>query len=378
MDIVITPISRNSNIKNSWESLVDQSEVSPFVSWTWIGAWLSEIVYDKDSTYLIKICCANKVVALGFLQKVSVERRKFFKRQVLYLNELPLGDCDMVIEYNGLIAKKGFEQRAWTTLLNRLSTLPNWDEFHLNAISEIQSIPIIDSLNSLDSLLTFEISKRERVFYANTEEYDCWEKAEIGVLSSNKRSQIKRSIRAYESKYGSKVLCQKAKSTTQALMFFNRMERLHTTYWNKKGEKGAFFNKKWIHFNKKMILQGLLSNHIEIYRISVSGNEIGYIYNLVWRGIAYNIQTGFNYENANKCKPGYVSHYLVMQNCFHDNVKKYNFLVGSPHYKASLSNTSELLKWLIIRKRSNKIKFILEDSIVKLVRSLRRVTNISS
>lgn len=373
MEATITQIQQECDIKNWWESVVQDANCSPFVSWMWIGPWLSEITSKENAPFLVKIIDQNEIVAIGLLHMASVVRHGTFKRKILFLNELPLNGDNMVIEYNGLAVKKGYEEKAWCCLFAKLHEFPHWDEFHINAISRSTSVRVRKALIHSSSFLSFKSEKKESIFYADLGEFDSWSDVELSVFSKNKRAQINRSIRAYQSKYGGNLICEKATTVDKAMAFFNKMGVLHTTYWNSKGSVGAFANDKWIQFNKSIIERSLESGLVEMYRISINDFDIGYVYNFVWRDIAFNIQSGFTYHQDNKFKPGYVCHYLIMKSLFEFGLKKYNFLFGSTHYKKSLSNASDSLEWLVVRKRADYLKFLIEDQSLKFMRKIKKL-----
>lgn len=373
LEIEVSSLQGSQTLKADWQFLEHQAECSPFISWAWIEPWLEEVALNNFEALLIKITENNKLVSLGLLHYGLETRRKLFRRTILFLNEMPLADNNMVIEYNGLLVKKGYEERAWEIFIQKLLELPKWDEVHLNALSAPVTAQVKTVLDRFSNSYTHNQAAVHEIFLADFSQYQNWFDVEKKLLSKNKRAQINRSIRAFESKYSGVIVCKSATNAEQALRYFSSLEKSHTTYWAGKGKEGAFGNKKWVAFNKKIIEKNIENGVVQLYCISVADHVIGYLYNFCWKGVVYNIQSGFCYEDDNKLKPGYVSHWLVMAEYFKRDALEYNFLAGSTHYKKSLSNREEHMESLVVRKCSDKRKFLLEDTLVSIVRLLRKI-----
>ena len=373
LEIEVSSLQGSQTLKADWQFLEHQAECSPFISWAWIEPWLEEVALNNFEALLIKVTENNKLVALGLLHYGLETRRKLFRRTILFLNEMPLADNNMVIEYNGLLVKKGYEERAWEIFIQKLLEVPKWDEVHLNALSAPVTAQVKTVLGRFSNSYTHNQAAVHEIFLADFSQYQNWFDVEKKLLSKNKRAQINRSIRAFESKYSGVIVCKSATNAEQALRYFSSLEKSHTTYWAGKGKEGAFGNKKWVAFNKKIIEKNIENGVVQLYCISVADHVIGYLYNFCWKGVVYNIQSGFCYEDDNKLKPGYVSHWLVMAEYFKRDALEYNFLAGSTHYKKSLSNREEHMESLVVRKCSDKRKFLLEDTLVSIVRLLKKI-----
>lgn len=373
LEIEVSSLQDSQTLNADWQFLEHQAECSPFVSSGWIQSWLEEVVLNNFEALFVKITENNKLVGLGLLHYGLETRRQVFRRTILFLNEMPLADNNMVIEYNGLLVKKGFEERAWETFIQKLLELPKWDEVHLNALSSPATEHVKTVLGKFSTSFTYNQVAVHEIYLADFSQYQNWLDVEKKILSKNKRAQINRSIRAFESKYSGVMVCKSATNVEQALRYFSSLEKLHTIYWVGKGKEGAFGNKKWVAFNKAIIKKNIEKGLVQLHCISVAEHVIGYLYNFCWNGAVYNIQSGFCYEDDNKLRPGYVSHWLVMAECFKRDAIEYNFLAGSTHYKKSLSNSKQHMASLVLRKRSDKHKFLLEDTLVLIVRLLRKI-----
>lgn len=374
LETIIKKVVSTDEVEEKWRSLQSVSSEGPFTSWTWIGPWLENMIAKGKPVFLVEVCCEKYLNGLGILHITTFKRRRFFQRNIAFLNELPIENNNMVIEYNGLLVKKGFEKEVWSSFLSEVSTLPDWDELHLNAIAPHFADCIKHFLGSTEKGLYCQQHSYDEVYFADFANTQEWPDVPSLLLSKNKRAQIKRSLHGFQSKYGGHVQCELARTVCEALTYFQELENLHTAYWNSKNDDGAFANREWVEFNRSIIKQSISSGNVLLYRISAGSHTIGYLYNLGWRDTVYNIQSGFNYEVDNKLKSGFVSHWLAMQHGFACKFKKYNFLAGTTHYKKSLSNSSERIESFVVRKKGNSLQFLFEDMLVHSIRWVRKLT----
>src|SRR5690606_30717519 len=87
--------------------------------------------------YLYRCTAGTETIALGIISRTETVRRKIFRTTVLALNEVPAKNLDMIIEYNGLLIRRGYEQLANSRFAKDLcSANIKWDEIKLSGISE--------------------------------------------------------------------------------------------------------------------------------------------------------------------------------------------------------------------------------------------------
>ncbi len=89
-------------------------------------------------------------------------------------------------------------------------------------------------------------------------------------------------------------------------------------------------------FQRRLIEVALPHGTVEIMKVAAGSDVIGYVYNLVYRGHVYAYQTGINYEDDARLKPGLVSHCLCIERHYNDGNSIYDFMAGEARYKASL------------------------------------------
>lgn len=353
---IMTP----EEIADNWQELEKVSQSSIFLSWHWIGNWL-RIRQECLNLVLVSVYKNNKIIALSIFSERQVIRNKLIKSNIWSLHEYQMPNMNMVIQYNGILAEKGYEKIAQEKILRFLTDeRKEWDELIISGV-DIES-PIINNklINKLG--LMSEITAISECNYIDLDKLRNQGKDYLLTLSRNTRYQINRSIRKYND-YG-EIKISIAASLNEALVYFNELKTLHQIHWKKKGHKGSFSNENWEKFHKNIIRASIDTGKIQLVRISAGKKVIGYLYNLIMNRHVFAIQSGFNYENNSNLHPGYVSHYMAIKyNLEHGNYI-YNFLAGKARYKKSLANESNQLVWIKLQRKKSRL---LVERIVKII-----------
>lgn len=190
----------------------------------------------------------------------------------------------------------------------------------------------------------------------------------LGLLSSNKRGQIRRSIREYEK--GGAIQHNYARSAEQAEYMFDEMGMLHAKGWQARGKSGSFVNEYWVHFHKTLIRARFDSGEIHISRFATDTATLGYIYGFVYQGRFLFCQCGFNYQENNNLRPGLISHYMLIKYFAEQGFLHYDFLAGASAYKKSLASHTTAMYWLALQRR--ELRFKASRALKRLVAPFRR------
>lgn len=342
-DRVMTPVTSSSQLsgrfrplppiaelEDSWRRLEAESGCSFFQSWGWIGPWL-HLMSGRHRLRLYECRTASELAGMAVLTETNLTRRRLVKVRTLALHETPAPDLDMCIEYNAPIARTGMQAAVLAQLVrDAAAELPDWDEFRLSNVGEALWNEAAAAAQSCHPALEV----RHPTWVAGLEGAADLE-ALLQRLGSGRRSKIRRSLREYGSLGELHVTAARDEPT--ALDFFDRLGRLHTRRWNRAGKDGSFANPCWVEFHRKVISSGIARDEVQLLRIHAGERDIGYLYNLIWRGTVNMLQSGFAEESSNILRPGYVSHLLAMQfNALLGNIR-YDFLIGDSEYKRVLS-----------------------------------------
>jgi len=350
----LVPVTNESDIRDLWITLEQKCSPIFYLSWAWVGRWLN--VFTVRGTLAI-VREADEVIALGiFVRKKQKRRRGIIRSNQLLLHTTGDG-CDAItIEHNGLLCEPNQHSRAWHCILQTLEKDNNWDELIIDSASELTVQALNDKVAETVPTPSFNIDLRA---INDMESYlDC--------LSKNTRSQIRRSIRAYNKRGELKV--ERPINSKQALQFFADMAEHHIERWTDRGNS-VFENKHFIDFHTDMLRNCYERDTVEILRISAGDTPIGWVYNFIQNKRAYFYLGAKVYDEDNRFKPGLVSHALVAMHYLDRGLEVYDLLAGDARYKKSLATQGASISNLIIQR--NRTQFRIENSLTNLKNHLR-------
>ncbi|MCC7119435.1 MAG: GNAT family N-acetyltransferase [Anaerolineales bacterium] len=361
------PFAHMQTVESVWLDLQSRSEHTYFTSWGWISVWLNSL--PRETRLELVVGYLGDVPALAFFVGKR-QKRKYglLPSKIFSLNSTAVQSYDEIYaEYNSIL----YDPSALTDraeVMRHLSAL-EWDEFDFPWVSA-KFERDFDLLNRERRYPFFALATHSATSYfvdlqkiraANLDFY--------ALLSSNKRSQIRRSVKQYESNGGALVV-HEAASAAEALEMFERLVALHQTEWNKLGRPGAFANRYVYQFHRELIRSRFTAQEIQLLHVFNSAGSLGYLYCFTYRGHILFYQSGFNYLPQNVYRPGLVSHYRAIVYNASKGGSVYDFLAGDAPYKQSFSTDSaEMYK---IRLVKNEFRFSIENLIVRAKRAIQK------
>jgi hypothetical protein len=305
----------------------------------------------------------DRLVALAIIDTGNILRHRVIRSATISLNEAADTQCNMFIEYNGILVTKGFEQNAWSEFLRYLcDRRRDWDEVRLTNVPA----HIVDEKLARKLGLNLAIDSTNCAWI--TPLTGCTEiESVIKKLGKNKRWQLRRSLREYQKE--GELTIEAAADSRQAVDYFREMGILHSERWQRAGKSGSFARGNWVEFHTNLIEHAFDRNHIQLLRIRCGGRNVGFIYNFLWRGSVLVLQTGFASENRNALRPGYVSHLLAMQFNASLGFKQYDFMIGDSEYKRTLAEANS--PQITARLQRSRAKFGVERFLQALAETMR-------
>ena len=352
-------------LRRLWTDLEARADITFFLSWSWIGAWIEEA---GPPDHVLVGRAGGEVVCLGLLRK-SVQRRHFFVRsRTLALHET--GDVTrdiVVIEYNKFLADRRFDgltPRAIAYLRQNNAVLGRFDELQIGGMAEADHAAVQASHGRTN------VTSRKTTAFVDLQAIRESGGDYLATISSNARYQIRRAIKIYESR--GKLSLRKAQSVEEALHFYEALGVLHEGAWEKRGMGGGAWRYPFlVNFHRRVIENTFAQGGVEIVRIDCGAVPIGYIHCLVHDGWYGSYLSGLAYEEDNKVKPGLVSHYLYIEHLLKGGGQTYDFLAGDHRYKASLGQPGEDMVWFTVQERRPQL--IVEEALRTLKRKIERL-----
>lgn len=359
MIVLCSELPRGPALEVLWRELEGRAHASFFQSWLWVGTWL-ECLPANIEAHLLKAERSGTIVGLGVLVPRTVWRHGMLRSRALFLNAT--GDPhfdELTIEYNGFLAAAGTEREvAMSCVAHLLAKKPDWDELFLPGLGDP------DLLGGLppDGARVCERYRRRSHFMHLAELRDSGLDY-LASLGRPVRQQIRRSIREYE-KVGPLRL-DEARDAAEALRYLRRLGELHQQHWEGKGRPGSFANRFFTRFHERLIERAFPAGGIQLLRVTAGEKEVGYLYNLVYRGQVYFYQSGLDYRMPGSgVRPGIVSHVLAIEHNLRQGHSTYDFSAGDDRYKRELSTSSRELAWQVVQRP--RLKLRIEDALRRL------------
>lgn len=326
------PLADTSKLERLWTELELRSDCSFFLTWDWIGSWLSET--PNLSPLLLSVFDGAMVVALALFQPMA--NRRIGHNRVLMLHQSGIRSVDVItIEYNGIMSDRRYAQRveaglfiylAETGILGRGSRA--WQEVHV----ALATISLADRAREA-GLVTTELVRMPS-WFVDLNAVRASGKPYWDGLSSNTRHQIRRSLRLYQ-RWGA-VKATAARSTDEALKFFDELKSLHQKTWTDRGLPGSFVDSSFERFHRTLISRCIERGTVEVVRVTAGDRLVGQVYNFIRNRRVYAYQTGLSYEREPKLKPGLICHCMCIDRHLGMGADVYDFMGGEARYKASL------------------------------------------
>lgn len=324
-----------------WRQLYARSDARVFLSPAWIGTLL-------DSAPQREFVCIKVFDDLrglyGLAMISAAANRPFPLMRDVRLHESGDDALDRIyIEYNDILIAEGAPDGVREAALAAIfDTVPDADQFlfrnatpKLAAATEAVCADHDLSFGTLSSQPTFAIDLKSTAG-----------ESVIDGFSSALRAKIRRSIRRYEERGAVKI--QRLSTGAEKAIAWTELMRLHRQTWLRRGQQGAFDNRAFSAFHERIL--EFDPGVADFARLTVGGETIGMLYNLVERGRVYNYQSGFKYEADNQLAPGFVCHALAADRYRADGYALYDMMGGDAEYKRRLGHEGETLSTLAVTR----------------------------
>ncbi len=364
------PLDDYSLVEKHWRALLQECQHHYFLSWGWISTWLKSLPPQHGVRLVVGFLGDEPALAF-FAGLASKKWGKLFRSRVVSLNTTGIPSFDKIyLEYNTVLVRPGLAIDA-EGLLHALDGF-SWDEFYLPGLSAQFAKNFNDLVNDSEKFNTV-LEQKSAASFVDLEQVREAGMDYLRFLSSNKRSQIRRSIKEYEK--NGKIEIQAAKTTGEALEYLDKLAALHQKEWQERGVQGAFSNEYFFRFHRDLVSGRFVHGEIQMLRISTPDTLLGYLYSFIYNNRVYFYQSGLNYLPGNVYRPGLVSHYYAILYNTEEGKSIYDFMAGDADYKTSMATGSEDVYW--VRVFRNRVLFTLWGWITTLKKRANSVPAVS-
>jgi CelD/BcsL family acetyltransferase involved in cellulose biosynthesis len=146
----------------------------------------------------------------------------------------------------------------------------------------------------------------------------------------------------------------------------DRLKDLHQRTWRRRGQPGCFANPAFEAFHRDLIRDRFASGAIRLLCASAGDRPFGYLYNFAHGDRVYAYQSGFDYDDDGRLKPGLVAHAMAIEQALAEGFAVYDFMAGANRLKSSFASHSDSMLWIAIRRSSLRTRFVRRCGIHKI------------
>jgi CelD/BcsL family acetyltransferase involved in cellulose biosynthesis len=329
-------------IAPEWRVLTEESPYSNFcLTAEWVEAWLTVFgtILNPD---ILLFKSGNTLVGAG-LSVPTKYNYKFIPVSRTYLNTAGEPEGGPYIEFNDLLCLAGFEREVAEAFRTHVDS-KRWDEIAIHGFSEGKPLEALRS-----TFGEFEQTSDVKVnYYVDLKQIRAAGSSYESILGSSTRSGLRQTYKACGD-----IVTEEASDVEMALAFLEEMADLHQKHWIALGEAGSFASPLFAEFHRNLIRRSFSQGAIQFLRFSAGGSVIGLMYNFVHRGRVYFYQSGLAYSENKRVRPGIVSIGKAVQYSLErPQLIEFHLMPSGDHYKQRMTNASNKVEWLLIRKRN--------------------------
>jgi CelD/BcsL family acetyltransferase involved in cellulose biosynthesis len=348
IEVRLEPVTDRDRLAAAWRALEPRCEPSFFQSWAWIGAWLRHLPSDRKP--FAAIAARNdEVIGLGVFVPGTERRRGLAAARTLRLHESGAPALDsLFIEHNGLLAERAHAPEVWAAVLGRLLDRGAKAEVVLGGLAG----PAAAACGAAARTRNLEVAVRQRRPFAwlDLDRLRRTGRPFALALSRNTRHQLVRARALYQA--SGPLSLRPAQSAEEALAMLDGLKMLHQRSWRRRGRPGCFAAAGFEAFHRDLIFDRFRHGEIRLLCACAGDRPFGYLYNFASGGRIYAYQSGFDYPDDGRFKPGLVSHALAIEQALQDGFAVYDFMAGENRLKASFASDWGEMVWLAVRRRS--------------------------
>jgi CelD/BcsL family acetyltransferase involved in cellulose biosynthesis len=349
---LVQPLDPEDNhLEAEWRRLQMRTEASFFISWDWAGTLLASLP-AKHQLLVLRLSEGAETVGLAYLGRERALRHLLVTSRRLHFNSPgePAYNC-LTTEDNLLIARPELESACWNAIMGWFAHEQKLaDELILPGLRQ----PIDPTVMSRHRVNCDNIALQ--CFHVELNRLAATNGRFLDLLSKNARYQLRRSMRDYGGPSAIKLVV--ARSTEEALDWFENMKALHIDSWTRRGKPHSFSRPFFESFHKNLIRRTFDEGRIQMLRVAASGTPIGYLYNFRDGERTYAYQSGFA-DKDRRLRPGAVSHALAIEHNFRLGVHVYDFMAGSNRLKRSFATGCRDMHWITVQLP--RMRFRLEN-----------------
>jgi CelD/BcsL family acetyltransferase involved in cellulose biosynthesis len=236
-------------------------------------------------------------------------------------------------DYLGPIAEKGREADVASAFADALvsNVAGAWDELVLTPMNGDSVLPslLCEALRSRQVRVALE-ERSTAPYVPLPKTFDAY----LASLKQNKRGQLRKALRAFESWAGGPPVLVRVKSASELAEAKRVLVALHRERW---GGDGVFGSAKFRAFHDRVMPELLARGALDLGWMSVRDEPVAAFYNFRLNGKLSFYQSGRKLDIPDEVRVGVTMHAYLIQSAIEDGMREYDFLAGASQYKMSLA-----------------------------------------
>jgi CelD/BcsL family acetyltransferase involved in cellulose biosynthesis len=329
----------------AWRDLLGRSRNDePTLTPLWLGAWWRVFGSEGGRRLCVTLFFeGDRLVGIAPLQT----RRHWYRPGIPFrrLELLASGEHEsdeICSEYIGVIAEQGREVAVVEALTATLlgGGLGAWGELVLPAMDGESPIPWLLA-NALERVgIATETEVMGSCPYIQLP--SSWDDY-LASLSSAGRYLVTRSLRVFDEWADGSAELHAARSAAELDAGRRVLAALHGERWGRSGRTGAFRSPRFAAFHDEVMQRLLAEGALELLWLTVRGDPVAVVYNILWKGKVYFYQSGRMIDVPKGVRPGIVMHARAIQRAIATGRREYDFLAGASQYKMQLATAARSL-----------------------------------
>lgn len=335
--VLIDDIERLRALAPEWTGLLERSATNEITLHPdWILSWWA-VFGDSGKRSMRSVAFYDQGVLVGLaplLARPHTYRPGIpFKRLEMLASGEDEAD-ETCSDYLGIIAAVGHEPAVANAFANALTSgvLGAWDELVLPSMNGEAPLPALLQAALTAKGLLVSLEERDTSPYVPLPK--TWD-AYLASLKPNKRSQLKKSLRALDEWAGNTSELVRVRSADRLEEGKRILEAIHRERWGPEG--GVYRSARYRAFHDRVMPLLLEQGALDLGWLSVRGEPVTAFYNLRSNGRVLHYQSGRKLDIPDDVRVGVTMHALLIRAAIEDGMKEYDFLAGLVQYKMALS-----------------------------------------
>jgi len=308
-------------LRNEWNALLQSSASNcVFLTHEWLSTWWKHL---SEGRHLSVVTLRDGAELIGILP--LAERPAQLTRMMPRILEF-LGSGVIGSDYLDVIAARGRECEVIARFAEHLSDRGRMLQFSQLRAGQCIASPLAEMLHQTE--WTGEETKINVCPFIDLTGHS-WE-SYLATLGPNVRKNINRSLRNLPRAFRMRV--DHVRETVDAASALSVLMELHRKRWEASGASEAFHSESVVAFHREFVEIAAERGWLRLITIHLSEVPAGALYGLLYGGVFYFYQSGFD-PSFSKYSVGVATMAMSVNLAIEEGAHEFDFLHGNEEYK---------------------------------------------